>query len=203
MVDRPPPRPGRRLARHRSPPSTSPTPPERAPPPPWPPRAACGRRRVRASTSGTTRQSLAAAPPAQRSPPGSGFRREPHRSEASRVPPAPRTPGAPPSVCFSRQRLFCLTARSSSPLSAMSHRNRRHPIMITKLGSLFAGHVDLDDEGLEGTAASRASSAAARHRAEPTRRSCTRSASPGDGGCRGRRCTRGRRRAARRVMPAA
>ena len=25
--------------------------------------------------------------------------------------------------------------------------------MITKFGSLFAGHVDLDDEGLDGTAA--------------------------------------------------
>jgi len=35
----------------------------------------------------------------------------------------------------------------------MSHRNRRNPIMITKFGSLFAGHVDLDDEGLEGTTA--------------------------------------------------
>ncbi len=33
------------------------------------------------------------------------------------------------------------------------YRRRRNPSVITKFGSLFAGHVDLDDEGLDGTPA--------------------------------------------------
>src|SRR5574342_540228 len=43
--------------------------------------------------------------------------------------------------------------RSSRHNGAARTPSREEPRMITRFGSLFAGHVDLEDEGLDGTPA--------------------------------------------------
>src|SRR6266536_3147583 len=75
------------------------------------------------------------------------------RGTAGGVPGVEHAPSTATISDSPRIRFIVGAGRLFHDTEASDHRRWRDPSMITKFGSLFAGHVDLEDEGLDGTPA--------------------------------------------------